>query len=76
MPTDRAYRYRANANPPHGPKICCLCGSRRNVEVGHVDGREENCEDYNLFWTCRSCNVICGNVLRANGMGRKTRQYS
>jgi hypothetical protein len=40
--TDRALRYRANACPPPGSKICVLCGAARTVEVGHVDGHEEN----------------------------------
>jgi hypothetical protein len=46
------------------------------VEVGHVDGHEENTETYNLFWTCRRCNVRCGIVLRRAKLGRKTRQYN
>jgi hypothetical protein len=69
-------RYRANADPPPGPRICCLCGSRRNVEVGHVNGHEEDSAPGNLFWTCRACNVRCGNVLRRAGLGRLTRQYN
>ena len=40
--TDRALRYRANENPPPGPRRCCLCGSRRNVEIGHVSGNESD----------------------------------
>jgi hypothetical protein len=74
--TDRALRYRANADPPPGPRRCCLCGSRRSVEVGHVNGREEDNSPANLFWTCRSCNVRCGNTLRRAGLGRLTRQYN
>ena len=27
----------------------------RNIEVGHVDGHEENHAPRNLFWTCRIC---------------------
>jgi len=27
-------------------------------------------------WTCRSCNVRCGNTLRRAGIGRLTRQYN
>jgi hypothetical protein len=72
--TDRALRYRANASPPPGPKICALCGSKRNVEVGHIDGHEENHSADNLFWTCRRCNVRSANTLRKAGLGRKTRQ--
>lgn len=74
--TDRALRYRANACPPPGQPICCLCGSQRNVEVGHVNGREEDSAFHNLFWTCRACNVRSGNTLRAAGIGRLTRQYN
>ena len=74
--TDRALRYRANRHPPPGPRICALCGSEKNVEVGHVDGHEENCSPANTFWTCRPCNVRCGNTLRRAGLGRLTRQYN
>ena len=74
--TDRALRYRANAYPPPGPRICCLCGSVSNVEVGHVNGYEEDSAPTNLLWTCRRCNVRCGNTLRGAGLGRPTRQYN
>ena len=75
--TDRALRYRANATPPPGARICCLCGEdRAGIEIGHVDGREENSNPSNLFWTCRSCNIRCGNTLRRAGIGRLTRQYN
>jgi hypothetical protein len=74
--TDRALRYRANATPPPGPRRCCLCGSRRSVEVGHVNGHEEDNSPANLFWSCRSCNVRCGNALRREGLGRPTRQFN
>ena len=76
--TDRAKRYRSNApgcRPP-GPRLCALCGSVRNVEVGHANGLEDDISPENLIWTCRSCNVRCGNVLRRAGLGRKTRQYN
>jgi len=46
------------------------------VEVGHLDGHEENTARENLIWTCRSCNVRCGHVLRRTGLGRLTRQYN
>jgi hypothetical protein len=74
--TDRALRYRANACPPPGPRICCLCGSRRTVEIGHVNGHEEDTAPPNLFFTCRACNVRCGNTLRNAGLGRLTRQFN
>jgi hypothetical protein len=74
--TDRALRYRANENPPRGPRRCCLCGSKRNIEIGHVNGHEEDTSPINLFWTCRACNVRCGNTLRRAGLGRRTRQYN
>jgi hypothetical protein len=74
--TDRALRYRAHACPPPGVPICCLCGSERNVELGHISGREEDTSPANLFWTCRRCNVLCANTLRRAGIGRLTRQYN
>lgn len=74
--TDRALRYRANRTPPPGPRRCCLCGSARNVEVGHVNGHEEDYAQENLFWTCRSCNVRTGLTLRNANLGRRTRQYN
>lgn len=74
--TDRALRYRANATPPLGDPICCLCGSDHNVEVGHVDGHEENGDWLNLFWTCRRCNVLSANTLRRANMGRATHQFN
>lgn len=74
--TDRALRYRANATPPEGAKQCAFCGAKTTVEVGHVDGHEENCEVHNLIWTCRSCNVLCANTMRNAGLGRLTRQYN
>ena len=74
--TDRALRYRANADPPPGPRICALCGSRRNVEVGHANSREEDNSPANLFWTCRRCNTKSGITLKRAGIGRRTRQYN
>ncbi len=41
-----------------------------------MDGHEENSEPDNLMWTCRSCNVLAANTMRAAGLGRKTRQYN
>ena len=74
--SDRAYRYRANAYPPPGEKICAFCGSTRNVEVGHVDGHEENTSPENLTWTCRRCNTQMGAVFKRHGIGRRTHQYN
>ncbi len=74
--TDRALRYRANACPPAGDQICSLCGSTQNVEIGHINGREEDSSQANLFWTCRSCNVRCANTLRRAGLGRLTAQFN
>lgn len=76
MVSDRALRYRAAASPPPGARICALCGSRRNVEVGHLDGHEEHGEPANLLWTCRSCNVRCANTLRRAALGRPTQQFN
>lgn len=74
--SDRALRYRANAEPPAGPKQCGFCGSKKNIEVGHINGREEDGKPENLIWTCRSCNVLAGNTLRKAGIGRLTVQYN
>jgi hypothetical protein len=74
--TDRALRYRANANPPPGPRVCNFCGSRRNVEIGHLDGFEEHNNPENLVWTCRRCNTRMGIEYARRGKGRRTRQYN
>ena len=74
--TDRALRYRAQKNPPPGPKICCYCGSDRHVEIEHVDGKEENTAAENLTWACRSCNTRKGAFFARAGLGRKTRQFN
>lgn len=74
--TDRALRYRANAHAPEGPEVCCFCGARKSIDVGHLDGHEENNEPDNLAWLCRSCNVASGNTMRQAGMGRLTKQYN
>jgi hypothetical protein len=46
------------------------------VEVHHLDGREENTERTNLIFACRSCNTSIGFVLKAAGIGRRTRQLN
>ena len=76
--TDRAYRYRAQQNAPDTEKRCAFCGAKpgANIDVGHVDGHEENDSPQNLIWTCRPCNVMAGNTLRAAGLGRSTNQFN
>src|SRR5579885_1316578 len=74
--TDRALRYRAQRNPPPGPRVCHYCGSDRNVEIEHVDGREENTKPENLSWACRSCNTRKGAYFARQDVGRKTRQFN
>ena len=74
--TDCAFRYRAHTYPPPGEKVCCFCGSRRNVEIGHVDGHEENTGPGNLVWTCRRCNTQMGAVFKRAGLGRRTHQFN
>jgi hypothetical protein len=46
------------------------------VEVGHVDGCEENTAPENLIWNCRACNTEMGVVFKRMGIGRRTRQYN
>ena len=65
--TDRALRYRAQANAPPGPRVCALCGSTRNIDIGHINGHEEDNSAANKLYMCRSCNVRCGNTLRRAG---------
>jgi hypothetical protein len=74
--TDRALRYRANDAIPEHTRVCFCCGGKGRLEVAHLDGHEENTAPDNLSWTCRSCNVSVGNVLRKNAMGRLTHQYN
>lgn len=40
----------------------------------HVNGDEADGSRCNLAWACRPCNVRIGNVMRAAGIGRRTRQ--
>ena len=74
--TDRAQRYRANAEPPAGPKICLFCGTRKNLMVGHLNGHESDNSPDNLHWTCRSCNSLHANALKRARMGRRTVQFN
>jgi hypothetical protein len=53
-----------------------MCGSGRNIDIGHVNGHEEDDAPRNKIWQCRSCNVRCANALRAAGLGRLTRQFN
>ena len=46
------------------------------MEVGHLDGHEENTAPENLIWNCRSCNVKLGVVFKRLGLGRRTAQFN
>jgi hypothetical protein len=74
--SDRAYRYRARANAPPGERRCIFCGSRSDIQVGHIDGDESHNESENLAWTCRSCNGRMAHVFKRAGIGRRTRQFN
>lgn len=74
--TDRARRYRANRNPPPGRRQCNLCGSRKNVDIDHIDGNEDHGEAWNLMYACRPCNVAKGITQSRNRIGRRTEQYN
>jgi hypothetical protein len=74
--TDRAHRYRANAEPPDGPKVCLFCGTHSKLMVGHLDGHEGHNQADNLHWTCRSCNALHANALKRARMGRRTAQFN
>jgi len=74
--TDRAKRYRAQKSTTLGRKQCGFCGSRRNVEVHHVNGDEDDGDDRNLMWACRKCNTKIGVLMKNAGVGRRTVQYN
>jgi hypothetical protein len=74
--TDRALRYRANAEPPAGPEVCAYCGATGKLDVEHIDGREENNEPENKAYACRSCNTTKGATFAALDIGRRTRQFN
>lgn len=81
--TDRAKRYRAQANVP-GPRKCVICGSKGNarkdggatLDVMHLTGNESHGEKENLAYGCRSCNTTLAHAFKAIGAGRPTRQYN
>lgn len=76
--TDRAKRYRANRPEvrPADPKQCAYCGSRKNVGVHHVNGDESVNTRKNLAWACKSCNASIAAIHKANGIGKRTKQYN
>ncbi len=76
--TDRAKRYRANADDsrPGPPKQCGFCGRRRTVEVHHISGDESEGEPENLMWSCRRCNTKIAALMQKAGIGKLTRQYN
>jgi hypothetical protein len=75
--TDRALRYRANAEPPAGPQICVYCGAEGGrLDIEHIDGEEANNAQHNKAWACRSCNTAKGARFKALDLGRRTRQYN
>jgi hypothetical protein len=74
--TDRAKRYRANANPPAGPKLCGFCGARQPRDIDHIDGDEGNGTGWNLTRLCRTCNARKAIVQKKAGVGTRTRQYN
>ena len=62
--TEQAYRYRANATPPPGERICAFCGSTNDVGVAHINGHEEDNDPANFAWSCRSCNGKMAHVFK------------
>jgi hypothetical protein len=74
--SDRAYRLRANADPPPGRGICSFCGAAGTTEIAHIDGFEEHGSRDNLCWVCRSCNTKMGVVFKRLGLGRRTHQFN
>ncbi len=74
--TDRAKRYRAQQNRPHGPKRCNFCWTRKNIDIDHISGNEADADPENLFYLCRSCNTRKGVQQARNRIGVRTRQYN
>ena len=74
--TDRAKRYRANRQPPPGPRRCNFCGRRQNVDIDHITGDETDDEPENLMYLCRPCNTAKGITQARNRIGTRTRQYN
>jgi hypothetical protein len=74
--TDRAHRYRANADPPAGPYVCAYCGEGGNLDIEHIDGNEANNDPENKAYACRSCNTTKGATFAALEIGTRTNQYN
>lgn len=74
--TDRAKRYRANADAADMPRVCMFCAATSDLQVDHLDGYEEHGEPENLIILCRSCNQLKSSVFKAAGLGRRTEQYN
>jgi hypothetical protein len=74
--TDRAKRYRANANPPPGPRRCNFCTSRKNVDIDHVTGDEAQGSPRDLIYLCRRCNASKAHVQARANIGKRTAQYN
>jgi hypothetical protein len=74
--TDRGKRYRANRNPPPGPRACNFCGKTKNVDVDHINGNEADDSPENKMHLCRSCNTSKGVVQKRANIGVRTRQYN
>lgn len=73
--TDRAKRYRANADAPKQAN-CFACGRPRPRVVHHVDGNESNGDVKNLTRACHSCNGKVAAIMRRVGLGKPTRQFN
>jgi hypothetical protein len=74
--TDRAKRYRANAQRPAGDR-CVYCGKpAKRLDVDHISGNEADGRADNLALACRSCNVQKGRAFIRSRMGRRTRQFN
>lgn len=74
--TDRAKRYRANRNPPPGPRRCTFCARRKNIDIDHVTGDESDDSPANKMYLCRPCNTAKGITQARNHIGRRTMQFN
>lgn len=75
--TDRAKRYRAQADIEQRDKRCIYCGAPgrgRRLDVEHINGTEDDGSPANLAYSCRPCNTTKGSWFAQLGIGKKTRQ--
>jgi hypothetical protein len=49
------------------PRVCVLCGAKKNLEVNHIDANPANNDPHNLVPLCRSCHRAIHKLARRAG---------